>query len=98
MESQDTPAERNSRQRTAWAKEQQAKEVEIALDILNDALRPGARLEAQLVKKRELRIVDEETTVLEGVFVDAGEAAQVLVDWRSFLRLNPVLKLPTLER
>lgn len=88
------PAEHRSRQRTAWAKEQQAKEVEIALDILKDALRPGARLEVELVKKRELRVVDEGATVLEGVFVDSDEAAQVLVDWRNYLRLNTVPETP----
>lgn len=88
------PAEQSSRQKTAWAKEQQAKEIEIALDILKDALRPGARLEVELVKKRELRIVDDGATVLEGVFVDEDEAAQVLVDWRNYLRLNPVSENP----
>lgn len=87
------PAEFSTRQKAAWAKEQQAKEVERAIDALNDRLRPHAFLQVELVKG-ELRVHDEGTVVLDGVFVDDSQAKQTLLDWRNYLRLNPMPENP----
>jgi len=87
------PAEFSNRDKTKWAKEQQAKQVGAMIDILHDRLRPGARLEVVL-SKGELRIHDDGTTVLEGVYVDDAEAKQALIDWRNYLRPNPLPDSP----
>ncbi len=87
------PADLSTRQKANWAKEQQAKQIEFATDALKDRLRPGAHLEVELVKG-ELRVHDDGTTVLDGVFVNAKEAKQVLIDWRNYLRVNPITETP----
>jgi hypothetical protein len=78
------PKGSTSRAKAAWAKEQRAKQIELATEDLQGRLRVGAFLEVEL-RKGELRLKDEGTTVLEGVFVDA-EAEQIAIYWRSFLR------------
>ena len=87
------PADLSSREKTKWARERQDEQIASATDDLKDRLRPGARLEVELLKG-ELRIVDDGTTVLDGVFVDKDEAHQTLIDWRNYLRLNPVPSVP----
>ena len=87
------PGDLSTRQKANWAKEQQAKQIEFATDALKDRLRPGAHLEVELVKG-ELRVHDDGTTVLDGVFVNAKEAKQVLIDWRNYLRVNPITETP----
>ncbi|WP_026608062.1 Eco57I restriction-modification methylase domain-containing protein [Methylocapsa acidiphila] len=88
------PSGLSTRQTTSWAKEQQVKQVETKIDELQDRLRPGARLEVKLVKG-ELRVQDDETIVLDGVFVDADEASQILIAWRNYLNLNPLPDNPS---
>jgi TaqI-like C-terminal specificity domain/Eco57I restriction-modification methylase len=80
----------NSHAKVAWSREQRAKQIELAAEDLQGRLRVGASLEVELLIKGELRLKDEGTTVLEGVFVDAGEAKQIAIDWRSLLRGNRI--------
>ena len=87
------PTDHPARQKTSWAKQQQAKQIAFETDTLRDRLRPGAQLEVELVKG-ELRVHDDGTIVLDGVFVDASEARQILIGWRNYLRLNPVSDSP----
>jgi SAM-dependent methyltransferase len=87
------PSDLGTRQKTSWAKDQRFKEIELALSTLQDRLRPGARLEVELIKG-ELRMHDDGATVLDGVFVDAAEAKRVLIDWRNYLRFNPIPETP----
>lgn len=83
------PQGMSKRDKAKWAKEQQAILVKAEIDILQDRLRSGAQLDVQL-DNGELRIHDQGITVLDGIYVDAKYARQILISWRNFLRLNPV--------
>lgn len=83
------PPELSANEKAAWAKAERAKQVELATEGFQERLRPGAQLEAE-VEGGELRLKDDAITILHGVFVDAGDAQQVLIDWRNFLRVNPI--------
>jgi hypothetical protein len=76
-------------QKKAWAKAERAKQIEMAVEGFQERLRVGAQLEVTLVDG-ELRLQDEDVTVLDGIFLDLEEARQVFIDWRNFLRSNPI--------
>jgi hypothetical protein len=85
------PASLSVREKANWASEQRAKQITFAVDALQDRLRVGAMLEPQLING-ELRLLDEGTAVLEGVFVDPDEAQHVLVHWRDVLRTSTPIR------
>lgn len=87
------PSELTTRQKNAWAKDQQSKEIKLAIEALGERLRPLARLEVELVKG-ELRVLDEGAVILDGVFVDKGYGEQTLIDWRNYFRSNPLPETP----
>jgi methylase of polypeptide subunit release factors len=76
-------------QKNRWAKDERARRIAIATQALQDGLRIGACLTVEFAKG-ELRLKDDETTVLEGIFVDKSEATQIVIDWRNYLRINPI--------
>lgn len=79
------PSSLARRDQTAWAKEKRLVQINEAVSALKDKLRPGAVLEVEL-KGGELRLHDDGTIVLDGVFVSKAEAQAVLLDWRQYLR------------
>jgi hypothetical protein len=83
------PPELSATEKAAWATAERAKQVELATEGFQERLRPSAQLEAEL-EGGELRLKDDAITILDGVFVNSGEAQQVLIDWRNFLRVTPI--------
>jgi len=83
------PKELSTREKAIWATQERAKQINAATERLQDRLRIGAVLEVEL-DEGELRLKDEGTTVLDGVFVDPNEAELILIDWRNFLRGNRI--------
>jgi len=83
------PSELEARQRTAWARNERIKQVQISVEAFGKKLRVGAQLVPQL-KDGELSLADEGTQVLDGIFASASEANQILVNWRHFLRSRPI--------
>jgi hypothetical protein len=76
-------------EKARWAKDERAKQIAVATQALQDGLRIGACLQVEFAKG-ELRLKDDATTVLESVFVDKDEATQIIIDWRNYLRENPI--------
>ena len=83
------PKDLSPREKVLWAKEERSKQVNTAIERLQDRLRIGAVLDIGL-DKGELSLKDEGTTVLDKVFVDSDEAEQILIDWRNFFRGNRI--------
>lgn len=77
------------RDQKRFAKEQQAKQVRDAIDTLRERLRPRAQLLVE-VEKLALTIRDQGVVVVDSVFVTKEEAKQVVMNWRHFLRQNPI--------
>jgi hypothetical protein len=94
------PKELSTREKAIWATQERAKQINAATERLQDRLRIGAVLEVEL-DEGELRLKDEGTTVLDGVFVDPNEAELILIDWRNFLggnRITEAISAASLSR
>ena len=83
------PQELKPASKTRWAKEERARQIELSVQSMQDRLRIGACLTADYAKG-ELRVMDDETTVIDGIFANAEEASQIVVHWRDCLREKPV--------
>ncbi len=80
-----SPKGLSGRALSAWAKEQKAKQTELAIEDFQSRLRAGVPLSAEFVEG-ELRIIDGDMAILNGVFVDPNEGQQIARDWRGVLR------------
>ena len=89
-----TPRQLAARQRTAWARNERNKQIQIVTEALSDKLRVGARLVPDF-KDGELRLLDEGALVLDSIFVDAAEASQILINWKHYLRSTPITESTT---
>lgn len=79
------PDNLTGRARAAWAKEQRAASLARRVEPMSQKLQADARLHV-IEWRGELGLAIDGVTVLNGVFVDAGEVAFIAAQWRQKIR------------
>lgn len=85
----NAPKHLPAKSKKTWAKKKRNDQIEAAMLTIQNRLRIGAYLKIE-VKHGEMCLVDENTTILDSVFIDSEDLSEALIEWTLYFQKNPV--------